>query len=262
MPYKYSAAYYSIEHTPTEASAGGALLYMNNRLSYKPRADLKMYAPGKLESIFIEIICPNTPNLIIGCIYKHSMLHTGDFNSNYISPLLHKLSKESSKQYFYWVTLILTNLDMSNSFLDTMSSNFLSPQIILPTRISSPSALINNIFCNPIHTIKSISGNLASTLSDHLPQFLILLEFFSNEPPSKYNIYTHDGNKFDEEKFIFEFNSQDWDNILVLDKENVNETIDNYLQQGINRTSKRESFNKNLGSQKDYKSQLTKKLSI
>ena len=44
------------------------------------------------------------------------------------------------------------------------------------------------------------------------------------------NIYTHDWKKFDEEKFILEFNSQDWDNILVLDKQNINETIDNYLQ--------------------------------
>ena len=38
------------------------------------------------------------------------------------------------------------------------------------------------------------------------------------------------GKKFDEEKFILECNNQDWDNILVLDNENVNETIDNYLQ--------------------------------
>ena len=68
---------------------------------------------------------------------------------------------------------------------------------------------------------------LWSTVSDQLLQFLILTEFFSNAPPSKYNIYTHDWKKFDEEKLIFEFNSEDWDNILVLDKENVNETIDN-----------------------------------
>ena len=38
------------------------------------------------------------------------------------------------------------------------------------------------------------------------------------------------GKNFDEEKFILEFNRQDWDNILVFDKKNVNETIDNYLQ--------------------------------
>ena len=29
-----------------------------------------------------------------GCIYKHPMFHTGEFNSNYISPLFHKFSEE------------------------------------------------------------------------------------------------------------------------------------------------------------------------
>ena len=75
---------YSIEHTPTEDSTGGVLLYINNKLSYKPKADPKMYASGKLESVFIEILCPNSSNVITGCIYKHPMLHIGDFNSNYI----------------------------------------------------------------------------------------------------------------------------------------------------------------------------------
>ena len=59
----------------------------------------------------------------------------------------------------------------------------------------------------------------------------------------------------DEEKFIFEFDSQDWDNILVSDRENVSETIDNYLQNLNNLLqkhaslknwiSKRGSFNEN-----------------
>ena len=59
-----------------------------------------MCAPGKLESALIEIICPNSSNLIVGCIYKHPMLHIGDFNDNYISPLLDKFGKEFSKQTF------------------------------------------------------------------------------------------------------------------------------------------------------------------
>ena len=68
---------------------------------------------------------------------------------------------------------------------------------------------------------------------------------------------------------MFEFNSQDWDNILVLDKQNVSETIENYLQNPDNllekhvplkhSINKRQSFNQNLGSQKDYKSYLRKK---
>ena len=47
---------YSIEHTPTEATAGGALLYINKKHSYKIRPDLVIYKAKKLESIFIEII--------------------------------------------------------------------------------------------------------------------------------------------------------------------------------------------------------------
>ena len=49
---------YSIEHTPIEVAAGGALLYINKRLSYQPRNDLNIYTPDKFESIFIEIACP------------------------------------------------------------------------------------------------------------------------------------------------------------------------------------------------------------
>ena len=78
----------------------------------------------------------------------------------------------------------------------------------MPTRISSSSTLIDSIFSNLIHTTKTISGNLTSTVSDLPAHFLILPEFFSNTTPSKYNIYRH--------------------TTLVLDKEN-NETIDNYL---------------------------------
>ena len=34
---------YSLKSTPTESSAGGALLYISNRLSYKPRFDLNIF---------------------------------------------------------------------------------------------------------------------------------------------------------------------------------------------------------------------------
>ena len=73
---------YAIVHAPTGDSAGAAFLYINNRLWYKPRADLKMYAPGKSESVFIEIICPNSSNLIIRCISQYPMFHIGGLNSN------------------------------------------------------------------------------------------------------------------------------------------------------------------------------------
>ena len=40
---------YSVEQTPTETSAGGTLLYINKRLSYQLRNNLKLYHPGKIE---------------------------------------------------------------------------------------------------------------------------------------------------------------------------------------------------------------------
>ena len=109
-----------------------------------------MHASSKLESVFTEIICPNFSNLTIGCIYEHA--HICNFNSNYISPLfLQKLSKQSSEQMFllgdFNIDLVkYESFELVNSFLDTLSSIFLSPQIIFPNRISSLSTLTDNIF--------------------------------------------------------------------------------------------------------------------
>ena len=91
---------YSIEHTPTELSAGGTLLYTNKRLSYQLRNDLRLYDPKKIESTFIEIICSKSTDVIVGYIYKHPTLPVNDFTNDFISPLLLKLQKESSKTIF------------------------------------------------------------------------------------------------------------------------------------------------------------------
>ena len=56
-PINLELSNYSTEHTPTELSAGGTLLYLSKRLSYQLRNDLRFYDPGKIESPFIEIIC-------------------------------------------------------------------------------------------------------------------------------------------------------------------------------------------------------------
>ena len=56
--------------------------------------------PRKIESTFIEIICSKSTNVIVGCIYKHPILPINDFANEFISPLLLKLQKESSKRIF------------------------------------------------------------------------------------------------------------------------------------------------------------------
>ena len=63
---------YVYEHTPTESSKGGTLLYLDKNLKYKLRKDLNVYHEGMIESTFVEIINKNEKNMVAGCIYKHA----------------------------------------------------------------------------------------------------------------------------------------------------------------------------------------------
>ena len=125
------------------------------------------------------------------------------FNDHNLNPLLDNLSKNTNKTIVLLgdFNIVLLNFDTSeyvSTFLN-LAYNSLQPQIPLPTRISNNSkSLIDNIFCNiPDPLIKSaMSGNISSSISDHLPQFFILPEFFSKSPPTKYNIISHDWEKY------------------------------------------------------------------
>ena len=73
--------------------------------------------------------------------------------------------------------------------LESLSSRMLLPHTVQQTRISTTSKiLINNVFSN-IYTPSSISGNLTESISDHLPQFLIVSDILLNSSPPKLNIY-------------------------------------------------------------------------
>ena len=47
---------YEIEHMPTKANKGGALLYISNEVIYKVLNSLQIHEDKILESIFIEVI--------------------------------------------------------------------------------------------------------------------------------------------------------------------------------------------------------------
>ena len=269
---------YVIEQTPTESTAGGALLYTNKKHSYKTRPDLAIYKPKKLESIFVEAVLLMKSNLIVGCIYKHPCMDICTFNDHYLSPLLDNLSKETNKT----VVLLgdfnndLLNFDTSeyvSTFLYDLASNSLQPQILLPTRISNNSkTLIDNVFCNIPNTLvkSAMSGNISSSISDHLPQFFIQPEFFSKSPPTKYNIISHDWEKFNNQSFLQDFEKINWNQALQLHQNNVNITFENYLNTAntlikshalfkkLNK--KQRKFQQNHGLLNEFKMQLKRKI--
>ena len=175
-----------MEHTLTESSAGGTLLYIANPLSYKIRNDLKIYKKFELESTFIEIINPRKSNIIVGVIYKHPKMDVTDFNNNFLNNLLKKINQEQKIVFLlgdFNVDLMRYNQHKpTNEFLGSLASNSYLPYIIQPIRHTSHSrTLIDSIFSNFISKY-IICGNITAIISDHLPQFFVSQNTLANPP--------------------------------------------------------------------------------
>ena len=164
------------------------------------------------------------------------MPHPSTFNDHYLNPLLDNLSKESNKT----IVLVgdfdidLLNFDTSehvSTFLDDLVSDLLQTQILLPTRISDNSKTLINIFCNIPNPLakNAMPGNISSSISNHLPQFFMLPEFFSNSPLTKHNITSHDCEKFNNQSFLEDFGKINWNQVLQSSQDNINITFENYL---------------------------------
>ena len=202
--------------TNTEATKGGVLLYIKDSLNFKPRTDLMMYSAKKLESVFVEIINPSSANTIIGSIYRHPSMSGDDFNELKLRPLIQKLSKHSKKYIFiagdYNFDLLNTSSHRETSdFFDIMTTNYLLPSIIIPTKINrAKNTLIDNVFTNQINP-DMISGNLSTTISDHLPSFVIIPKSNQRYLPKKHNILRRDTKHFDRENFLLDLLGINWD---------------------------------------------------
>ena len=224
---------YSFEFTPTETSAGGTLLYIANHLSYKCHNDLNNYKKNELESTFIEIVNLKKSNISVEVIYRHPSMDLADFNCNYLNKLLENISKEQKSIFLlgdFNVNLLNYNEhNQTNEFLDSLSSNSFIPLILQPTRITSHSnTFIDNICSNAIDP-DIISGNLTATISDHLPQFSIIPNMFGNIPGNKSNIYERDWSKFGREKFILDYFSVEWEDLLKIDELNADKSTKKFL---------------------------------
>ena len=229
--------------TPTEASKGGVLLYVNNKIpNFKPRNDLNIYSPKVLESAFIEIINPKKANTILGVVYRHPTLDVELFNCDHIRPLVTKLNLEKNKNVciagdFNINLLNLTNHSASSEFFDIMSSNHLLPLISLPTKLNSGNdTLIDNIYTNFFNP-DTLSGNITFNVSDgHLPSFVIIPLPNQNHLPKKHNIYKHDTKIFNPESPNFfnsinqinqELSSFDWNHAIQADRGDANLVLEN-----------------------------------
>ena len=223
---------YTIEQSPTLSNKGGALLYISDSLKYKPRTDLNISKDKELESIFIEILNAKENNVIVGCIYRHPSMDANEFNTDFLSPLLQKLSYEKKKI----ILLGDFNIDLLKhesistvcDFLDQITTNLFKPCIDKPTRITSNSrTLIDNIFTNDISR-KTISGNITHSISDHLAQFMVTDTQLEKSYKNKIT-FQRDFSNFDQENFILDLLGIEWDKHLETDKNDVNLATNAFL---------------------------------
>lgn len=98
----------------------------------------------------------------------------------------------------------------------------------MPTRITETSkTLIDNIFSS-LTEYECISGNLLHSISDHLPQFLLMLSTdklsVDENIPASYQNWSN----FDKESFLREYSLTNWNELLKLDESNVDSSFDSF----------------------------------
>ena len=169
---------YNHESMPTESNKGGVLFYVKNSNKYKCRADLTFSSPKELESLFIEIDRSKSKNIIVGGVYKHPNYNTNELIVHLKN--VFEVVKSENKELILMGDFNINLLDYEeketvSNFADFIFQNSMQPHINAPTRITSHShTLIDNIFSNFVNRNIS-SGNLALSISDHLPQFFLML---------------------------------------------------------------------------------------
>ena len=116
-----------------------------------------------------------------------------------------------------------------NEFIDSLSSYMYLPYILHPTRVTSHSqTIIDNVFSNHVSK-EAVSGNLTSTISDHLPQVLFIPSMFSDNPATKFNIFEKSWKNFNQAEFVMDYFDKDWSKILNFKHGNVNVSVENFV---------------------------------
>ena len=90
--------YHTFHYQPIETSHCDIGFYVKDSLVFIERNDISFNSTGDFESCFIELVIPNKKNVIGGCIYRHpsSSISVKHFNSDFIEPMLKKVSAENT----------------------------------------------------------------------------------------------------------------------------------------------------------------------
>ena len=149
-------------------------------------------------------------------------MEVNEFNSLFLNTLSENVLSEKNQEI---VLLGDFNIDLlkyerdhyTADFLDQTYSASLVPHITSPTRITSQSrTLLDNIFSTDTSE-NAISGNIVTSISNHLAQFLFLPIHRFKTNNSK-NIYQCNFKSFNQQIFLEDIQNLNWNNVLELEK--------------------------------------------
>ena len=189
------------------SSAGGTLLYIANHIKYKIGSDLNIYKICELESTFIGIINPKKSNVVVGVMYRHPDMDVN--NSNLLNNPLKNINQEQKKVFLLGnLNIDLMHYDEhkpTNQFLDSRASNSYLPYIFKYSQHTShPRILIGKIYSNVISK-DTFSGNVISTISDHLAHSSISPNIVADLTSNKTNVFERDWSIFEQDNFISDY---------------------------------------------------------
>ena len=118
------------------------------------------------------MLIPNRKTHLIGVVYKHPSIKHYNFNNDFMTTLLEKLTLENKPPFTtgdFNLNLIkyMQNTGVNQCLEKIISNNFIL-QITLPTKITA--TVIDNIFTKSFkHNSNCISSKITIYISDHLP---------------------------------------------------------------------------------------------
>ena len=161
-------------------------------------------------------------NTIIGSICRHPCMDAREFNDTFLQITLEKRSYENKNIILMGdLNIDILKYDTNNdsaAFLDMMYEKFLLPYISSPTRATPRSQILSdNIFSNIIED-EIISGNIATTISDHYAQFTLFKNKTKSQKNKKIAKFPRNCKTLDKEMFDSDLKNTNWKGILKIER--------------------------------------------
>ena len=223
--------YYDI---PTTSKVGGVGIFVRNDVKHEEIVEYKMTssASNSIENVWLEIT-KNHKKYIIGGIYRHPNQQIDNFKLS-LETVLNKISTQRCPCLIAGdINIDLVKCDSNRKtadYVDTLLLNNFVPTVIMPTRITPKSAtLIDHIYyyegIKPHEFIKTESGNFYCDLTDHLPNYTLLINNIIGDKVKRPLIRIF--SEKNKETFCSMLQSAEWD--MVYNQNDTNAAYNNFI---------------------------------